>query len=85
MKFREEKDELKHLSQGHTAQEIRRGFLSYNIIKIQRNEYITIMLIYVSIMLNVYIQLLNHMYKKRNNLSTANPKKLQEERLSEKF
>lgn len=35
-------------------------------MKIQRNEYITFMLVYVSIALNVYIQIMSYMYKKRD-------------------
>lgn len=45
--------------------ELRIGFLSYSILKVQRNKYITFMLIYASLALNVYIQLLNYMYRKR--------------------
>lgn len=45
--------------------ELRRGYLSYTILKIQRNEYITLMLIYVSIALHVQLALLHHMYVKR--------------------
>lgn len=45
--------------------ELRRGYLSYTILKVQRNEYITLMLIYVSIALNLYLGLLHHMYTKR--------------------
>ena len=45
--------------------ELRRGYLSYTILKIQRNEYITLMLIYVSIALHVYLTMLHHMYTKR--------------------
>jgi hypothetical protein len=50
---------------GEVAQELRKGFLSYNILKVQRNEYITAMLVYASIALNVYLQILNYMYTKR--------------------
>ncbi len=45
--------------------ELRRGYLSYTILKIQRNEYITLMLIYVSIALHVQLALLHHIYVKR--------------------
>jgi|JI10StandDraft_1071094.scaffolds.fasta_scaffold752488_1 hypothetical protein len=45
--------------------ELRLGFLSYTILKIQRNKYITFMLVYTSIALNLFIQLLKFMYKKR--------------------
>lgn len=44
---------------------MRRGYLSYTILKVQRNEYITLMLIYVSVALNLYLGLLHHMYTKR--------------------
>jgi hypothetical protein len=47
------------------AAEIRKNYLSYSILKVQRNEYITAMLVYVSIALNVYLQILNYMYAKR--------------------
>lgn len=47
------------------AQELRKNYLSYNILKVQRNEYITIMLVYASIALNIYLQILNYMYTKR--------------------
>lgn len=50
---------------GEVAQELRKGFLSYNILKVQRNEYITAMLVYASIALNVYLQILHYMYTKR--------------------
>jgi hypothetical protein len=45
--------------------ELRGSYLSYSILKVQRNEYITFMLIYVSLALNVYIQILDYMYLKR--------------------
>lgn len=42
------------------------NYFSYLTLKSQRNIYITAMLIYVSIALNVYVALLNYMYKKRS-------------------
>lgn len=48
--------------------ELRIGFLSYTILKIQRNKYITFMLIYTSIALNIFIHLLRHIYKQREEL-----------------
>lgn len=50
---------------GEGAQELRKGFLSYNILKVQRNEYITAMLVFASIALNIYLQILHYMYTKR--------------------
>lgn len=35
------------------------------ILKVQRNKYITSMLIYASLALNAYVWLLNYMYEKR--------------------
>jgi hypothetical protein len=40
-------------------------YYSYLNLKSQRNIYITAMLIYVSLALNVYVWLLNYMYQKR--------------------
>lgn len=40
------------------------------MLRIQRNKYITFMLIYVSIALNVFVLLLRHMYKKRHELES---------------
>jgi len=48
--------------------ELRLGFLSYTILKIQRNKYITFMLVYTSIALNIFIQLMKYIYKKREHL-----------------
>lgn len=42
-------------------------YYSYLNVKSQRNTYITIMLIYVSLALNIYIWILHYMYKKRND------------------
>lgn len=44
--------------------EVRASFLSYEIQKIQRNKYITFMLIYATIALMVYLRLLNMIYNK---------------------
>lgn len=64
-KLGKEKDRIKHGSGGEISQELRKGFLSYTILKVQRNEYITLMLVYASVALNVYLQILNYMYTKR--------------------
>jgi hypothetical protein len=64
-KLGKEKDRIKHGAGGEISQELRKGFLSYTILKVQRNEYITLMLVYASIALNVYLQILNYMYTKR--------------------
>jgi hypothetical protein len=64
-KLGREKDRIKHGAGGEISQELRKGFLSYTILKVQRNEYITLMLVYASIALNVYLQILNYMYTKR--------------------
>ncbi len=41
------------------------SYYSYLTLKSQRNTYITAMLIYVSLGLNIYVAILNYMYKKR--------------------
>lgn len=43
------------------------AFLSYQIQMVQRNEYITTMLIYVSIALNMYVRMLYLIYKQRGD------------------
>jgi hypothetical protein len=48
--------------------ELRFGFLSYTILKIQRNKYITFMLMYTSLALIIFTQLLKHIYKEREEL-----------------
>lgn len=70
--FLTEKDRLKldverHLGSGNRCfiLELRIGFLSYTVLKIQRNKYITFMLLYVSIALNIFVHLLRHIYKQR--------------------
>ena len=50
---------------GADALELRKNYLSYSILKVQRNEYITGMLVYTSIALNVYLQILHYVYSKR--------------------
>jgi hypothetical protein len=42
------------------------SYYAYLTLKSQRNIYITAMLIYVSLALNIYMWLLNYMYKKRS-------------------
>ncbi len=42
------------------------NYFSYLNVKSQRNTYITAMLIYVSLALNVYVWILHYMYKKRS-------------------
>jgi hypothetical protein len=64
-RFKKEKNSLKTSSVSGDALEIRKNYLSYSILKVQRNEYITVMLVYASIALNVYLQILNYMYAKR--------------------
>lgn len=65
--------------------ELRIGYLSYSILKVQRNKYITFMVIYVSLALNFYIRLLRFMYLKRegaeNNFSFRNREKLDEKKV----
>lgn len=41
------------------------NYYSYLALKSQRNTYITAMLIYISLALNIYVAILNHMYTKR--------------------
>lgn len=42
------------------------GWLSYNILKAQRNEYICAMTVYVSLALMIYVGVLNYTYRKRD-------------------
>lgn len=63
--------------------EVRSNFLSYQIQRIQRNKYITIMVIYVTIMLNVYLRLLFHIYQKSGDFVTDNAK-LQDVKVGDK-
>jgi hypothetical protein len=46
-------------------------YYSYLNVKSQRNTYITVMLIYVSLALNVYVWILYYMYKKRSDHELA--------------
>jgi uncharacterized membrane protein (DUF485 family) len=41
------------------------AYFSYLNVKTQRNSYITAMMIYVSLALNIYVWILNYMYTKR--------------------
>lgn len=43
------------------------GYLSYQIQRVERNKYITAMLIYASIVLNMYVRMLYHVYKMRGD------------------
>lgn len=54
------------------------SYLSYQVQRIQRNKYITFMVIYVTIVLNVYLRLLYHIYEKRGDFAPP----AQEERAS---
>ncbi len=49
--------------------EVRVSYLSYQIQRIQRNKYITFMVVYATIALNVYLRLLYHIYEKRGDYS----------------
>lgn len=44
------------------SSELRIGYLSYTILKIQRNKYITFMVIFSSIALNAFVRLLRKAY-----------------------
>ena len=61
---------LRKKNDGHIGAEARVSFLSYQIQRIQRNKYITFMVIYATIALNVYLRLLYHIYEKRGDLQT---------------
>ncbi len=43
------------------------NYYSYLTLKSQRNTYITAMLIYISLGLNIYVAILNYMYNKRSD------------------
>jgi len=43
------------------------GYLAYQIQRVERNKYITGMLIYASVILNFYIRMLYHVYEKRGD------------------
>jgi uncharacterized membrane protein (DUF485 family) len=53
------------------------AYFSYLNVKTQRNSYITAMMIYVSLALNVYVWILNYMYTKRAAFEKENPKKME--------
>ena len=48
-------------------EEMKSNYFSYLTLKSQRNTYITAMLIYISLGLNIYVAILNYMYKKRRD------------------
>jgi hypothetical protein len=50
----------------HPHSELKTNYYSYLNVKSQRDTYITAMLIYVSLALNVYVWILNYMYEKRS-------------------
>lgn len=43
--------------------ELRRGYLSYSTLKVQRNKYIVFTLFFTSIITTAYLRLLNFYYK----------------------
>jgi hypothetical protein len=43
------------------------------ILKVQRNKYITFMLIYTSLALSIYLWMLLYMYEKREYMQAQNP------------
>lgn len=51
------------------------AYFSYLNVKTQRNSYITAMMIYVSLALNVYVWILNYMYTKRAENEKESAKK----------
>lgn len=50
------------------------GFLSYQIQRVERNKYITAMLIYASIVLNLYIRMLYIVYRERGDYGEVEKK-----------
>lgn len=52
------------------------GYYSYQIQYVERNKYITAMVIYVSLALNFYVRILYLIYKRRGDYdeSCSNPK-----------
>lgn len=50
--------------------EVRVSFLAYQVQRIQRNKYIAFMVIYATIVLNVYLRLLYHIYEKKGEYET---------------
>lgn len=76
----QEKDRLRQLGNGHVGTgilivylEVRIGFLSYQIQRVERNKYITAMLIYASVALNLYVRILYLIYKKRGDYEGLPP------------
>lgn len=63
--------------------EVKHTYYSYMTLKAQRNTYICLMLVFVSIALNAYVAILNYMYKKREAHEKAALKE-QEEAKAEK-
>lgn len=53
------------------------AYYSYLNVKTQRNSYITAMMIYVSLALNIYVWILNYMYTKRAAFEKENDKKVE--------
>lgn len=53
--------------------EVRINYLSYQVQRVQRNKYITFMVIYATIILNVYLRLLYHIYEKRGDFEGQSP------------
>jgi len=45
--------------------ELKYQYLSFMTLKVQRNEYITFMLIYATVALTTYLWVLDYMYQKR--------------------
>jgi hypothetical protein len=51
--------------------ELRRGFLSYSILKIQRNKYIVFTLFFATIATSVYFRILHYFYEKEEAYGVA--------------
>ncbi len=75
--YNAEKESIRIKSTGHVGSgsffiyvEVRVSFLAYQVQRIQRNKYIAFMVIYVTIVLNVYLRLLYHIYEKRGDYET---------------
>ena len=43
------------------------GYLAYQIQRVERNKYITAMLIYTSIVLNMYVRMLYFVYREKGH------------------
>jgi hypothetical protein len=87
--FLTEKDLLRRKGDGHIGTgksinyvEARVSFLSYQVQRIQRNKYITFMVIYATIALNVYLRLLFHIYDKNEDDLQPTPDRTSANRLS---